>query len=162
MANGWTPQELIDWTYDHRILPDQTYLQILEYFYEVAPCQGVFPFADSLGRLAGIVLAKVNHTTREIEVTYAVLATKGLLRDAFTVYQNKFPNYTLKATRYGREVTYHERINKHGQKRRRFGVQYIAVPTTGNAGHERAGCANGQCATRRGQRLHLGDAPDTD
>lgn len=111
---SWTPEQLIQWTYENRILASQTFHDILEYFYEVAPCQGVFPFADPDGRLAGIVLAKINHTTCEIEVTYARLAYRGLLRAAFHVYHTQFPGYRLTATRHGRQITYHERIHQHG------------------------------------------------
>ncbi len=83
-----------------------TFHDLLEWFSIAADTGGLFHFIDDQGMPNGIILANVNHNVKSVEVLFALLTSKGLLKQAFRHFHTEFPGYSLTAFRYGKPITY--------------------------------------------------------
>jgi len=83
-----------------------TFHDLLEWFSIAAETGGLFHFIDDQGRPNGIILANINDNVKTVEVMFALLTTKGLLKQAFRHFHSQFPGYSLTALRYGKPTIY--------------------------------------------------------
>ena len=101
-------KHLLKWAYLNKrgTAKSATFNNFLQWFSIAADTGGVFHFVDDNGLPNGIILANVNHNVKSVEVLFALLTKKGLLKDSFTYFHTTFPGYKLTATRYGKPITY--------------------------------------------------------
>lgn len=108
MDNPITWRTLFKWAFHNKrgAAKSATFHDLLEWFSIAASTGGLFHFTDTQGVPNGIILANVNHNVKSVEVLFALLVDKGLLKMAFKHFHSSFPGYSLTALRYDKPITY--------------------------------------------------------